>query len=118
MDKLGSFQRLFGSIDRPRTPLPLSFPRRFLLLAGAVAFLLFVRGALCFIVVLSRNRSLFRRSFFFWRRLCRSGPVFPNVSFAKPGWNRLIFEPQASKAAFIDGAAMARSKNPVMFGRF
>ena len=35
-----------------------------------------------------------------------------SVSFAKPWWKRFVFEPQLSKAAFIDGAAMARSKNP------
>jgi hypothetical protein len=35
-----------------------------------------------------------------------------SVSFAKPWWKRFVFEPQACKAAFIDGAAMARSKNP------
>jgi hypothetical protein len=35
-----------------------------------------------------------------------------SVSFAKPCWKRFVSEPQACKAAFIDGAAMARSKNP------
>ena len=34
------------------------------------------------------------------------------VSFANPWLNTLVLEPQASAAAFIDGAATARSKNP------
>ena len=35
-----------------------------------------------------------------------------SVSLAAPWWNRLLSAPQASSAAFIDGAAMARSKKP------
>jgi len=34
------------------------------------------------------------------------------VSFAKPCLKTLVLEPQASAAAFMDGAATARSKNP------
>src|SRR4029450_7531935 len=34
------------------------------------------------------------------------------VSFANPCLKTLVLEPQASAAAFIDGAATARSKNP------
>jgi hypothetical protein len=34
------------------------------------------------------------------------------LSFAAPWWKRLLSAPQASKAAFIDGAATARSKKP------
>jgi hypothetical protein len=33
-------------------------------------------------------------------------------TLAKPCWKRLFFEPHAANAAFIDGAATARSKNP------
>jgi hypothetical protein len=35
-----------------------------------------------------------------------------SVCFAKPCWNRLAPAPQASSAAFIDGADTARSKKP------
>jgi hypothetical protein len=34
------------------------------------------------------------------------------LSFATPWWKRLLSAPHASKAAFIDGAAMACSKKP------
>jgi hypothetical protein len=34
------------------------------------------------------------------------------TSLAKPWWKSLVLEPHASNAAFIDGAAIARSKNP------
>ena len=35
--------------------------------------------------------------------------LLSSVSLAKPSWKRFMFAPQASRAAFIDGAAMARS---------
>jgi hypothetical protein len=35
------------------------------------------------------------------------------VSFAKPLLKTSVSVPQASAAAFMDGAAMARSKNPI-----
>ena len=34
------------------------------------------------------------------------------LSFAAPWWKRLLSAPHASRAAFIDGAAIARSKKP------
>jgi hypothetical protein len=35
-----------------------------------------------------------------------------SVSLAKPWWKRLLLDPQAANAAFIDGAVTARSKKP------
>jgi hypothetical protein len=35
-----------------------------------------------------------------------------SLCLAAPWWKRLLSAPQASKAAFIEGAAIARSKNP------
>jgi len=35
-----------------------------------------------------------------------------SLSFAAPWWKRLLSAPHASRAAFMDGAAIARSKNP------
>jgi hypothetical protein len=35
-----------------------------------------------------------------------------SASFAAPWWNRLLSAPHASRAAFIDGAAIACSKKP------
>jgi hypothetical protein len=35
-----------------------------------------------------------------------------SLSFAAPWWKRLLSAPHASRAAFIDGAAIARSKKP------
>jgi hypothetical protein len=34
------------------------------------------------------------------------------LSFAAPWWKRLLSAPHASRAAFIDGAAIACSKKP------